>query len=91
MDSKLATELLDVSHDTRHARIEMIQIVAVEQPPAGIVRVEVDCHLPSMSRNDDRVFDCVTDLEEVAVKVHRMDDWTLVGHPNPNVFAGSDI
>lgn len=69
----------------------MVQVVTVEQLPAGVVGVEVDRHLPSMSGDDDCVFDCVADLEEVAVKVHRVNDWALIGHPNTDVFPGPDL
>ncbi len=69
----------------------MVQVVTVEQPPAGIVGVEVDRHLPSMPGDDDCVFDRVADLEEVAVEVHRVNDRALVGHPNPDVFVGPNL
>jgi hypothetical protein len=49
----------------------------MEQPPTRVVDVEVDRHLTSMPGHDDRVFDRIADLEEVAVKVHRVNDWTL--------------
>lgn len=56
----------------------MIQVVTVKQPPAGVVGVEVDRHLPSMPGHDDPVFDRVADLDEVAVTVHRVNDWALI-------------
>lgn len=65
--------------------------MTVEQPPTGVIRVEVQCHLSSMSRDHNRVFDRVADLEEVAVKVHRMDDRALIGHPNSDVFPRPNL
>ncbi len=68
----------------------MIEIVTVKQPVSRIVSDEVERHLAPVARNDDSVLDCVTNLKEVSVEVHWVENRTVVYHSNLNMFTFSD-
>ncbi|CAN5824063.1 hypothetical protein BH23ACT11_BH23ACT11_26440 [soil metagenome] len=55
----------------------MVRVVAVEEPFARVIRLEVNAHVPPMRVDEHGVFErtavrAVSYLKEVAVKVHGM-------------------
>src|SRR5262245_5470277 len=84
-----------VFEDPRHASFEVIEIVAVEDPPPGIVGTEFDAH--SLARRNVhgvlewRAFPrTLQDAEKVTVEVHRMPHQSFVAQFDLDVIALTD-
>lgn len=61
--------------------------MAVEQPIARVVGHKVGDNLAHIWRDAHGIFHGVTDLEEVSVEVHRVNDRASVDHPDADVVA----